>query len=213
MRTTTFIALVGSASATAAAGAKKAAVVVAPTLANSCVKAGDAKCTVELCYDAASGWLGAKHPGCDAAWETDANNCEHGDHASCTNDLCTGETWANCKTCHDSPFTASCWSNTNASDACMWAGTDCTVDICASHESRYVKPKPVVTAAKTVGKVTTPAVHPTLTDWETYYWSQHCNDSKVHTIELDNAKVQSTDDDFNTLVTDNNATHAAALKA
>ena len=81
MRTTTFIALVGSASATAAAGAKKAAVVVAPTLANSCVKAGDAKCTVELCYDAAKGWLGAGHLGCDAAWETDANNCEHGDHA------------------------------------------------------------------------------------------------------------------------------------
>lgn len=97
----------------------------------------------------------------------------------------------------------------------MWSGEDCTVDICADHESRYkAATKPVATAAvMTAGKVTTPKVPVSQAKWETYYWSQHCNDSAVHAIMLNDAKVQSTDDDFNYVVKKTNAIHAAALKA
>jgi len=166
MRNTTLIALFSTAAAT---------VTVAPTLALDC-KTKNAKCTADLCWDAKKFNVEAAYKlGC-ADFDTAADKCQYGDATSCNNTVCAGKTWANCKTCNDTPQDATCWTATDKAASCQWTDKDCTADICKGHES--VDSETVKPAAHAGNTAKTGA----------YYWSQSCTYAKMQTLKLKDVK-------------------------
>jgi hypothetical protein len=143
-------------------------------------------CTVDFC------WTGKKlnaDTGCKT-FDTDADKCQYGgvcttssdadkcqygslaaDKAKCTNTLCAGKKWASCDTCINTPYTATCWSKTDAAENCQWGAKGCTVDICKDHE---VFDEITTTPAKTKAGAA----------WGLKYWSEACTYAKVQDLRL-----------------------------
>jgi hypothetical protein len=182
MRSTTLIALIGTTSAAAA------------TL-DDCKTAGDAKCTAKLCWKTTTIADVKTYKAC-TKFDTDADKAAHGttsdkcqfgtsdaDKAKCTNKICDGKDWANCKTCQNAPQTATCWSDSDASDKCQFKGEDCTAAICADHQSlAKVATRPHQNKDKSI---------------EAYYWSQQCTFAQYQTLKLN--EDATTTDKYNSI--------------
>ena len=117
MRTTTLIALVGTASAKTAT----------PTLAADCTAVGSTTCTAELCWSVAKKFAGdTTYKACKADFNKAADKCKYGEiKTDCTADLCwTDKKFASANT--------GCAAFDTAADKCTHgeSATDCTAKLC-----------------------------------------------------------------------------------